>query len=52
MSDEARLKVGEAEMSRRHLTCLRAAERPDTDVRAGVERSQLGYAREGGHGGR
>lgn len=78
MSDEARLKVGEAEMSRRHLPCLRAVERPDMgeprkrrtpgqgwpgwtsrgariaklEVRAGVERSQLGCAREGRHGGR
>ena len=42
---------GEAETSHRHLTCLRAAERPDMEVRAGVERSQPSYAREGRHGG-
>ena len=47
---EPRLK-GEAEMSCRHLTCLHAAERPDMDVRAGAERSRLGCAMEGMHGG-
>ena len=67
-----------AELSRRYLTYLRAAERPDTgeprqrrtpgqgwpgwtsseagiaqrEVRAGVERSRFGNAREGEHGGR
>ena len=31
---------GEAELSRRHLTCIRAAERPAKDGRAGVQRSR------------
>jgi len=31
---------GEAEFSRMHLTCIRAAERPATEGRAGVQRSR------------
>jgi hypothetical protein len=31
---------GEAEMSRMHLTCIRAAERPARDGRAGAKRSR------------
>ena len=40
---------GEAELSRMHLTCIRAAERPTMDGRAGVTRSLPCDAREGMH---
>ncbi len=34
------LQEGEAGFSRMHLTCIRAAKRPHTDVRAGDEQSR------------
>lgn len=38
---------GEAELSRMHLTCIRAAERPATEGRAGVHGFRKHRAREG-----
>ena len=43
---------GEAELSRMHLTFIRAAERPTMDGRAGVTRSSPRDARDGMHNSR
>jgi hypothetical protein len=40
---------GEAGMSRMHLTCIRAAERPAMDGRAGDNRNPWRRARDGMH---
>lgn len=41
-------REGEAGISQMHLTCICAAERPHTEVRAGVSASLSRTAREGG----